>query len=860
MATPPPHPAGPPDTSPTAWRRALQARRGTAFAVRSGGGGNPQADPLPLKGSGKREARAARFRGFYTLAVELFSYLRRPLADEPSWPDEAGPYLFLLESSGPAERMILQSWITRHMPAGLDEGAVQVATLPQTRRTTRRRHPDPRLEAFLGTPDDPLLVPLRIAWFPRERHGRRTVSLADVVIPGDPRDPDPVRQFVIAATHPDRCRIVAGEAVRASWVRKAWMEPGSRGEQEGYGLAEFAARGAWLYLERAEREIRGSRYKVPKFPRESLIDSRGFAVGVAALARQAGTGYEAMATRTRRYVKEIAATHSPYVIDVVAGSFRWLISKAYVGLYYDKEELAALYTMGRQHPLVFLPSHKSNFDHLLLLYVLYENGLPPNHTAGGINMNFFPAGPFLRRSGVFFIRREFRDNEPYKFVLRQYVDYLLERRFPLEWYIEGGRSRSGKLRPPRLGMLAYVVESYQRGAADDVIIIPVSVAYDQIQDVGTYAAEQSGGPKERESFGWMLRVVRSLRMRYGSAHLRFGAPISLKTFLAGHLPPEDADDLHNPAIPKLAFEVSTRINEVTPITPISLVTLALLSAGSRALTLAEVQSTLAPFIDDVRARGLPMTVDIDPDDDARVRQALDDLTVHGVVARFDGATDVVYRIGPEQHLAAAYYRNTIIHFFVNGAIVELALLHVAEENPVEPTVAIVDEALRIRDLLKFEFFFSASEEFVDEIRTELRRRDPEFRARLAAGEARALLMDIPGFRSPAILRPFFEAYQVVGDAIERAAYQSQIDAGEVAGQAMALGKQYLLQGKTRSPESVSALLFDSALRLADNRGLCAASHNMVAARHGFAAELRDVVHRLEVLEAIDTARHAGVID
>ena len=110
-------------------------------------------------------------------------------------------------------------------------------------------------------------------------------------------------------------------------------------------------------------------------------------------------------------------------------------------------EVAALYAIGQNHPLVFLPSHKSNFDHLVLQYVLYQNELPPNHTAGGINMNFFPVGPVLRRSGVFFIRREFRDNEPYKFVLRSYIDYLLEKRFPLEWYIEDDIQRYQGARP-----------------------------------------------------------------------------------------------------------------------------------------------------------------------------------------------------------------------------------------------------------------------------------------------------------------------------------------------------------------------------------------------------------------------------
>ena len=132
------------------------------------------------------------------------------------------------------------------------------------------------------------------------------------------------------------------------------------------------------------------------------------------------------------------------MIDLVVQLWRLMYSRGYGEvLHYDREELEGLSALAQQHPVVFLPTHKSNLDHVVLQYMLHENGLPPNHTAGGINMNFFPVGPLVRRSGVFFIRRSFKDNAVYKFVLHHYIDYLIEKRFPLEWYIEGGRSRSG---------------------------------------------------------------------------------------------------------------------------------------------------------------------------------------------------------------------------------------------------------------------------------------------------------------------------------------------------------------------------------------------------------------------------------
>ena len=779
-----------------------------------------------------------------------------PLVNEPGWPRQSGPYLVLLESSGPLERRLLNSWIQRRKPAESQAGVVQVAYLPTTRRRRRRRRLDPRIEAFLHAGANPLLIPLRISWLPEKRHGRRTVGWRELLTLGDPRDPDPVRQYAICRFRPERCRIVVGEPERADEVRQEWDDPEGRGRSSGASLAQFAAQRAWVELERAERKLRGSRYKVPKFPRETLVESPAFTAGVAELAHTADTSYEAMATKTRRYAKEIAATHSPYVIDLVTGAIRWLIAKAYTGLDYDEDELAALYAIGQSHPLVFLPSHKSNFDHLVLQYVLYQNGLPPNHTAGGINMNFFPIGPILRRSGVFFIRREFRDNEPYKFVLRRYIDYLLEKRFPMEWYIEGGRSRSGKLRAPRYGMLAYVVDSYVRGSADDIVLIPVSIAYDQIQDVGSYAREQAGGAKERESFRWLVTSVRGVRHRAGSIHLRFGAPISVKGFLALQDDiPEDPDDTHNPAIPKLAFEVAVRLNEVTPITPTSLVALALLSADERSLSVDETVAVLGPYVDFVTRRDLPTSEKLGLDQPAKVAEILDELESHGVVESFAGKTAKVYRVRQNQHLAAAYYRNTIIHFFINRAITEMALVHLAETGVTgKIRKHMREETKRLRDLLKFEFFFSATDEFNQEIRREHEDHDVDLEQHLEDRDAAAILDRFRPFVSPALLRPFFEAYRVVGDLLEENAYQTGLDKDQIRRDALLLGKQYVLQGLVAKAESVSKVLFESALSLADNRGLFTDGPTTVQDRMAFADELRDAVQHLEELSRLQQRR------
>jgi glycerol-3-phosphate O-acyltransferase len=345
--------------------------------------------------------------------------------------------------------------------------------------------------------------------------------------------------------------------------------------------------------------------------------------------------------------------------------------------------------------------------------------MPPNHTAGGINMNFFPMGQIARRAGIFFIRRSFSDNEVYKFVLRAYIDFLIEKRFPLEWFIEGGRSRSGKLLPPRYGMLSYVVDSYRRGKSEDVILIPVSIAYDQISEVSEYSREERGGAKEAENLTWLFKYLGRLGHHFGSIDLRFGEPISLREALGPPNPSGESEEYDNLTVPKLAFEVCARINRVTPITPISLAMVALLGFGDRAMSLAEIHISLSNLVDFVIRRGLPTTTKLSFGSHEEIREVLDPLVESEVLARFDDGPEVIYSIAPDQHLAAAYYRNTVIHFLVSSAIVEVALLCAAESEAEDSSQEFWDEAMRIRDLLKFDFFFSDKEEFREEIKQEL---------------------------------------------------------------------------------------------------------------------------------------------
>jgi glycerol-3-phosphate O-acyltransferase len=780
-------------------------------------------------------------------------------APEPAFPHTGGRrVVFLLDAASRLEDKLLRGWIARHAPSGASHDAF---TIPSSRR--RRGRIDPRLEPTLAAGDDPLFTPLRVVWQPPVRDGVRQARLSDLWKLGDPRDPGRIRERIVLRTAPERVRIVAGVPATASALRERWRTSAGSDAGATVGLAEFVVRQADLVLDIAERRLRGARYKVPRFVHEDILWRPAFRGELHRLAAALGRPYPAVLREAAADLREIAASHSPFVIDLVVQLWQRLYKRGYGDvLHYEPAQIGELRALSQQHPVVFLPTHKSNLDHGVLQALLHENGLPPNHTAGGINMNFFPVGPLVRRAGVFFIRRTFKDDEVYKLVLRHYVDYLIEKRFPLEWYIEGGRSRSGKLLPPRFGMLAYVVDAFRRGRAEDVALVPVSICYDQISDVSDYAAEQQGAAKERESFFWFLRILRRLGRRYGRIVVRFGDPLSLRHALGA--PDRNAapdPDERSLALQKVGFELCVRINRATPITPISLVCLGLLGRGDRALSVDEMLDALRNLVAYVQRRALPTSEPIALDTPEGVRRTLDLLVDSHLLARFEEGPDTVWAIAPGQHLAAAYYRNTVIHYFVNGAIAELALLRAAEPDVRHRYREFQEEALRLRDLLKFEFFFTDKELFRDELAAEAELHDPHWEKAFEEGpEALAeLVARFKPLSAHRILRPFLEAYRVVADALVRRDPAAPIEEEAFLRECLALGRQYVLQRRIEKQESISKTIFASALRLAKNRALCdPATPDLAARRRAFAHELREVIRRVEGVQALVRARQAGV--
>ncbi|HEY0640964.1 MAG TPA: glycerol-3-phosphate 1-O-acyltransferase [Pseudonocardiaceae bacterium] len=742
-----------------------------------------------------------------------------------------GPVVLLLLAGTPVERAVLQDWARAQAP---DAEQVDAAGLGER----------------LGRGDDPLVVPLRVIWLPRERGGVRRVRWSDLLLFTDPRRPRVGAQQRIVLREPDRHTVVMGEPAHENALRSRFgAETGGGGTSDRF--VDFVLRQAVLAVERAERGVIGDRHKVPRLVAEQILGSGRFRRELTAYAERTGAPLDEVTAQAADRLREVVGAQSRLVNDLMAAALSPIHAKAWTPRI-GGVDLAELRELNRTHSLVFLPTHRSYSDPLVLRSVLDAHDFPPNHIVGGDNMAFWPLGPLGRRAGMVFIRRSFGDDELYKLAVREYFGYLAAKRFNLEWYIEGGRSRTGKLRAPKFGILQFLVQALEAGRADDAYLVPVSITFDLLPEVGTMAAEQGGAAKKREGVGWLARYMRSHQQQLGTVHVRFGEPLALRPALeaAGGVPGAEAG-ARRLAMQKVAFEVCDRMNRATPVLPGTLVPLALLGVTDRALTLDEVRRVLDPLLDHVAARKLPSSGLDELRRPEGVRAVLRTLTRHGVVTTYADGTEPVYAVEPGQHLVAAYYRNNAIHWFVNRAIVELAALGEGTLDDAWRT------ALRLRDVFKYEFFFAEKPVFRDELMAELELLgiDP---AAAATVERRRELLAGASFRAAhRVLRSFAEAYLVVADRLAARDPRTPVVTKEFLDECVAVGRQYVLQRRISGPESVSKELFESALRLAANRDLVdPGREELTGRRREFAAEMAGIVAAVAGIAELD-ARATG---
>ena len=408
------------------------------------------------------------------------------------------------------------------------------------------------------------------------------------------------------------------------------------------------------------------------------------------------------------YFDEMAADYNITYVQLFHMVLTWLWKKIFQGIDVDLAELAVVREWARRGPIIYVPSHKSHIDYLVLNDVLFSHQMHIPRIAAGKNLAFWPVGHIFRKSGAFFIRRNFKGTKLYSRVFTRYIKALLKEGHPLEFFIEGGRSRNGKLLLPKTGFLSILFQAHQEGYCDDLVFIPTSISYDRIIEEKSYLKELRGGVKKQESFKQVLKARHTLKRKYGKIYIRFGQPLSLTEYL-----PQNEDHGHETQR-RLAFHLARSINNVTPATPLALITSAILTKHRRGFHLHELVATAEDLNRFLRGYEIPRANSLNRSEEM-VEETLSLLIKWNVVDTLedvDGA-EIFYYVDEEKKRQLEYYKNSLIHWFISHAFVAISLLSGTEE--LKTKEAILSDYHFLKELFENEFVYDEEKDIHSEI-------------------------------------------------------------------------------------------------------------------------------------------------
>ncbi|MDO6524770.1 glycerol-3-phosphate 1-O-acyltransferase PlsB [Motilimonas sp. 1_MG-2023] len=421
--------------------------------------------------------------------------------------------------------------------------------------------------------------------------------------------------------------------------------------------------------------------KGPKLPqrnkmRQDLLASDVIHQAIVKASQEQNISLAEAEKKATRYLDEIASDFSYPLVRLGDKVLTWVWNRIYQGIMVNNAETVRNLAH-KGYEIVFLPCHRSHMDYLLLSSIIYQQGMTPPHIAAGVNLNFFPAGPIFRRGGAFFIRRTFKGNPLYASVFKAYLSYLFSKGYSLEFFTEGGRSRTGRLLPAKTGMLGMTIEAMQNTPNRPIALIPVCLGYDHVMEVSTYMKELQGQKKQKESFWQVLSITNKLR-NFGQGFVNFGEPILLNQFLdRAHQDWRGENNLTESAlfpatINQLGREVMTGINRAAAVNALPLCSLVLLASKRHTLSREQLLTQLTSYLSLLNNVEFSPLVSLPQGNAESVLQAALSMDKFRV---YQDCLGEIISIEPDQSMLLTFYRNNIIHLFALPALIASLVQH-----------------------------------------------------------------------------------------------------------------------------------------------------------------------------------------
>ncbi|HEY5242470.1 MAG TPA: 1-acyl-sn-glycerol-3-phosphate acyltransferase, partial [Polyangiaceae bacterium] len=619
-------------------------------------------------------------------------------------------------------------------------------------------------------------------------------------------------------------------------------------ERDGVGDDVLVRRLTYTLLRRLERERRaivGRAKKPADRLREEVVRSPKLQKVIADMAGEGTSEREVITSRAFGMLREMEAALDMNAIAALDPVFARGTSRMFSAIEVDEPGIERLRELAKEGTIVFLPSHKSHMDYLALAWVLYRHKLPLPLIAAGDNLNFFPVGSIFRRAGAFFIRRSFSGDRLYAAVVDAYVRRLIKEGSALEFFLEGGRSRTGKLLSPKVGLLSIVVDAALGVPTRTTWFCPVSIGYERFIEEKAFVAEVSGGEKEKEDVRGLVKAIDVMVGRYGRLSVQFGKAMTLADILREVDPKASPDDLttmtpprRRAVITRLAWRVMHEINAVTAVTPGSLVATALLAHDRRGIAegaLFDACDRLARTLLRAGARFSPSLGALGQQKSG-VREALELFTRAGHVEAHRVGGDVIYVVPSEARMSLDLAKNVIMHFFVARALIATALL--APGAPLKADT-VRERVLALSRLFKHEFTFRADARFetiFDEEVTamendgELARATPENSLAPKGDDGRAQIE-----LYARLVENFIDGYRIAARGLG-ALLKGPLPLKDVVKRAIPTGERMFLAGEIARREAVSRPVLENAYASFVDQGYLSRASGKLALTESYATQ------------------------
>ena len=585
--------------------------------------------------------------------------------------------------------------------------------------------------------------------------------------------------------------------------------------------AEVADKVRYALLRRMERErtvVLGPTMKTPLRIRDELLRSPRVRKQIADEARRTGKSEAKIERMARKELRKLQAVQTPTMLAMLSRVLGWVFSRIYDGVVVDQEGLDRVRDAAREGTLIYLPSHKSHVDYLVLSDVLFKHALSPPLIAAGENLSFFPLGPILRRGGAFFIRRSFKGRKLYSALVDAYMRKLMVEGFPIEFFIEGGRSRTGKLLAPKYGLLTMVVDAALKLKTKKVFFVPTSIGYERIIEERSYVHELGGGEKKKEDLGGLLKTPQILRSKYGRLYVQFGEILSFDAAVAaieGEITPPKRRAL----IQQIAHRTTYQIDRATVVTPAALVATALLVHRRRGITRRHLQERSEMLLRALQRMGARVAKSLLDANGRFRRDTLDEAIALFLDAKLLKSADAtgdepIYNVPDQRRIALEYYKNNVLNFFVPSAMIGAAMSAMRDDSP--KVDALRDRVRWLSRLFKYEFMYRADAPFDVVFGDALA-------SMVAAGEVEWVGDHVRLGESgrhldvyAQMLRSYFEAYLLAARAA--AQLEGSEPRKDFVRRAMGRGQRMFLAGEIESREAINQLKLESALQSFRDQG------------------------------------------